>query len=182
MIKKYGFKLSFGIFFAACIIGWIYEVALGFIYGLGFENRGFLFGPYLPIYGIGAIIIIACFGSLKEKECRLGKVNIMPFNVFWIITVVCTVLEYIAAVILENLLDKKFWDYSDRFLNFQGRISFRTSITFGFIGIAFLYIILPIIKRLYNKLSPKAQSIITYSLLSVMLLDFIIAVVNVVLL
>lgn len=60
-------------FFLYCVIGWLYEVFLeAMIYRWGFSNRGILFGPYLPIYGIGALVLLLCFGRYVQKPAKRG--------------------------------------------------------------------------------------------------------------
>ena len=61
-------------FFLYCVIGWLYEVFLEVVvYRWGFSNRGVLFGPYLPIYGIGALVFLLCFGRYVQKPAKGGE-------------------------------------------------------------------------------------------------------------
>ena len=81
-------------FMAYAVIGWIYEVFLEVVvYRWGFSNRGFLFGPYLPVYGFGAVIILLVLQSLKKKRIAIGKINVTPILVFLGIVALTTGLE-----------------------------------------------------------------------------------------
>ena len=92
-IKKY-----FIYFVLFSIIGWLYEVLLElFIYNNGFVNRGFLFGPYCPVYGFGAIIFILALKGLKKKKICVGKLNITPALVFVGIVAISTIVELITS-------------------------------------------------------------------------------------
>ena len=84
---------------AYAVIGWIYEVSLEVVvYRWGFSNRGFLFGPYLPVYGFGAIIILLALQPLKKKRITLGKINVTPILVFLGVVALTTGLEIMIAL------------------------------------------------------------------------------------
>jgi len=102
-------------------IGWLYESTVCSIPKYKkITNRGFLFGPYLPIYGIGAVTNILILQNIE---------NI--FAIFTIAVLTSTILEYVTAFVLENLFKQKWWDYSQFPLNVHGRISFYASFVFG---------------------------------------------------
>ena len=91
-------------FMAYAVIGWIYEVFLEVVvYRWGFSNRGFLFGPYLPVYGFGAVIILLVLQPLKKKRIAIGKINVTPILVFLGIVALTTGLELFTSYTLENL-------------------------------------------------------------------------------
>ena len=76
-------------FLIYCIIGWIYEVIWEFAVGNGFVNRGFLFGPYLPIYGFGVLILYFLLSKVMKKDIRIfKKIKITPIIVFILILIV----------------------------------------------------------------------------------------------
>jgi Predicted membrane protein len=132
-------------FLIYCFIGWIYEsIWCCMIYHhRGFINRGFLFGPWIPIYGIGFFIILGIFTLLKVKK---------PILVFIFGTVIATVAELIASYIIEASLGRKLWDYTGYFMNFQGRIAFESSMMFGVMIWAAICLIHPAIKKLQDKI------------------------------
>ena len=105
MIKKdriAGFQTWLLYFWTYCVLGWCYEVFLVVVvYRWGFSNRGFLWGPYLPVYGVGALLILGCLGRLKSRPLRVGRVNFMPAVVFLAVVALTTVVELIASYLLE---------------------------------------------------------------------------------
>ncbi|MEG1500799.1 MAG: putative ABC transporter permease, partial [Clostridiales bacterium] len=103
------------------IIGWCYEIFLDVvIYQTGFVNRGFLFGPYCPVYGVGTLIFLFCLGSLQKKKILLGKLNITPILVFLGIIAITTGIELLASYLLDMTGGGQLWDYSEYAWNFQG--------------------------------------------------------------
>src|SRR5690554_3661223 len=91
-------------FFIYALFGYIVEVIYCSIGEKRVVNRGFLHGPYLPIYGFGALLILICFSSLYDR----------PLLLFVCSMVATTALEYLTSFILEQLFQSKLWDYSKR--------------------------------------------------------------------
>lgn len=137
------------------VIGWLYEVFLEVVvYRWGFSNRGFLFGPYLPVYGIGAIVILLCLQPLQKKKISLGgRWNMTPFLVFLGIVFLTTAIELVTSYILEWQTGGWLWDYTRFSYNFEGRIALNPSIRFGIGGMFFLYLIQPFLEKMNTKLS-----------------------------
>ena len=123
-------------FLVYCFLGWIYEsIWCDVIYHRrGFLNRGFLFGPWLPIYGIGFFIILAVFTLLKVKK---------PLMVFIVGTGIATMAELIASYILDATVGSPMWNYTGYFMNFDGRIALVPSLMFGFLIWAAICLIQP---------------------------------------
>lgn len=169
-VRKY-----FICFVMYAILGWCYEVILEtFIYGWGFSNRGVLFGPYCPIYGIGAITFIQCFGWILNKKDKLWFNIMKPIIIFLGCMTVATLIELAASYILEFTTGKWPWQtYIDYKYNFQARIALSTSLRFGIGGVIFLYIIQPFYEWLLSKLSNKYINIISRVLLAILLADCI---------
>ncbi len=131
-------------FLLYCVLGWIYEsVWCCMIYHRrGFINRGFLFGPWLPIYGIGFLIILGIFTLLKVKK---------PMWVFVVGTIVATVAELIASYIIDATVGTPMWDYTGYFMNFDGRIALVPDLMFGLMIWAAICLIQPAVTRLQEK-------------------------------
>ena len=125
-----------------CVCGWLYEVGLGFVQGRGFINRGYLFGPWLPIYGFGALLMLP-FLKMKSKGI---------LGVFTATTVYATFIELITSYVMEWYNGAWLWDYTDLPFNFQGRIAVWPSIRFGLLIIAMLYIVHPLLMKALNKM------------------------------
>lgn len=118
------------------VLGWIIESIYRSICERKVINTGFLKGPFCPIYGIGAVIMILFLQSFSS--------NI--FLLFIISMLVLTLWEYIVAIILEKTFHIKYWDYSKNKFNFQGRICLLNSIYWGILGVVFIRIIHPFIE------------------------------------
>lgn len=128
-------------FFVFSIFGWLWEVSLGFIqYGI-FVNRGTLFGPWLPIYGSGALLMLVL----------LKKFNHSISLTFALCFILSGILEYSTATILWFVYHLKWWDYTGYFLNIQGRICFEGLLVFSLGGVFLIYAIAPSLNKILNK-------------------------------
>lgn len=123
-------------FFFMCFVGWIWEVSLSMIsYGC-FVNRGVLHGPWIPIYGFGCVLIL-----LLLKRFRMR-----PKVEFSMAVLLCGCIEYFTGFFLELTHNgQKWWDYTGYFLNLHGRICAEGLLVFGIGGMAFVYVIAPVI-------------------------------------
>ena len=123
-------------FFFMCFVGWIWEVSLSMIsYGV-FVNRGVLHGPWIPIYGFGCILIL-----LLLKRFRMR-----PKVEFSMAVLLCGCIEYFTGFFLELTHNgQKWWDYTGYFLNLHGRICAEGLLVFGVGGMAFVYVVAPLI-------------------------------------
>ena len=110
------------IFIVYAVIGWCSEVAYAALDTGKFVNRGFLNGPYCPIYGFGISLVIVVLTPLKE--------NLL---ILYIGSVILTsVIEYITGYLLEKVFHNKWWDYSDKPYNIKGYICLKFSLFWGF--------------------------------------------------
>lgn len=161
-------------FWLYAVIGWIYEVFLEVaVYHWGFSNRGFLFGPYCPVYGFGALLILFSFGSLRKKQLVLGSINIMPLIIFLGIVVLTTAVELLTSYLMEWTTGGWLWDYHSYPFQFQGRIALSPSVRFGIGGMVILYGLHPILEKLRKKLGEKLWSRISLILFILMMADFL---------
>lgn len=151
----------FLIFFIYSVLGWIIETLLCSISNKKFTYRGFLIGPYCPIYGWGCILMIL---TLSEYKNNL-------FILFGMSTVICSVLEYFTSYLMEKLFHARWWDYSDKKYNVEGRICLKNSILFGLAGILVLRIIQPFLNSLLNSIPSFIIIIFSVLLLLVFLID-----------
>ncbi len=171
-------KMPFWIitFFTYCVIGWIYEVIWEAAIGNGFVNRGFLFGPYLPIYGFGMLILLYILRNMIKNKVRIGKIPVTFPAIFLSVLVIASIIEYAASYIMELLFHKRWWDYSYDLININGRVSLRNSSCLAIGATLLIYIIQPIL----NKFVPKKKTIITKTIsiiiISVMVIDFAITI------
>lgn len=149
------------IFFLGSILGWCGEVVFNLIVHNKLVNPGTLSLCWCPIYGVAAVII----NLITKKEYKWWK-NAL------IIAVVSTIDEYLAAVISEEIFNNQLWDYSNHFLNFQGRICLEMTLLFTIAGLFAIYIILPITKDFYKKYY-KVINKFNYILLIIFILNII---------
>ncbi len=168
------FEKYFIYFFMYSVFGWLYEVFLEVvIYQWGFSNRGFLFGPYTPVYGFGALLFIVFLYQIKKNRIYIGKINIAPIVIFFGAAMIATVVELITSYALELVTTEKLWDYTAYAFNFQGRIALNPSIRFGLGGIIFLYVLQPLFEKIVALLSPKKLHFTFVLLGSMMLIDLV---------
>ena len=173
-IKKY---FLYFIFYA--VLGWCYETVLEvFIYRWGFSNRGFLFGPYLPIYGFGALAFIICLRKLKEKKIKIGSISITPILVFLGIMGIATSIELVTSYGLQIFTGSWLWDYKSYDFNFQGRIALNPSVRFGIGGMVFMYIFQPLLDKALRNADPKKLTVIFKILVVIVAIDFLIKIGN----
>ena len=125
-------------------------------------NRGFMRGPFLPIYGSGAIMML---------------VVSIPFQESIILTylagcVGATVLEYVTGVAMEALFKVRYWDYSDKKFNFQGHVCLGTTLSWGFLTILMTEIIHVPVERLVLSVPSQVLTVVTLVLTAVIFSDF----------
>ena len=125
------------IYFAAySVFGWVYETALCSIREKKAVNRGFLNGPYCPIYGVGAVIFLAL---LKNEGSEL--------IIFIFGGIIASAVEYLTSFAMEKLFDARWWDYSSYPFNLNGRVCLAASVVFGIFAVALLKVIHPFVKK-----------------------------------
>ena len=116
-------------------VGYLYECLAMLLWNGEWDNRGFLFGPVIPIYGAGALLGTLLFHySLPDHT---------PMIVFFVSMVASAVLEYVVHYGLEKAFHAYWWDYSKAPLNINGRICLPASIGFGVAGLLIIYVINP---------------------------------------
>ena len=156
-------------FITYSFLGWIMESIFRSISEKKIINTGFLKGPFCPIYGVGAIIMLLFLKRFTDNLAVLFIVSV----------VVLTIWEYLVGVLLEKLFHTKYWDYSNNKFNFQGRICLMNSIFWGILGIVFVKYIHPFIENLLNKIDMQILIFVYVILGIVMLVDAIVSVVKI---
>lgn len=161
--------LYFIYFILFAFIGWLLETCFSF-YALGhFTKRGFLYGPLCPIYGWGALILIMFFGRYRKNNLKL----------FIYAAIVFTAFEYLVSYGMEALFSLKWWDYTEEFMNLNGRVSIFYTFAWGIIAILFINFIYPFFKKklniLLSKIPYKVQVTIVYILFTVFITDTILS-------
>ena len=163
-------KYYLNVFLIYAIIGYIFETILK-IFNPSMNN-GTLYGPWIPIYGLGACIIIAImrlvFNRFKLK--RAEKI----ICVFLISMISLTLLELIGGYSIELLTGKVFWDYSKMKFNIGHYISLEISLVWGIASLILIYLVKPILDKLIKKI----PSIITYLVLFSFFIDVVMNIIN----
>ena len=135
------------LFFIYSLMGWVTEVVLKYFQYKRFINRGFLIGPYCPIYGTGAVIV-TLGGNLLASVDRSWAMS------FLIAFVLCGLLEYMTSYILEKHFHARWWDYSQKPMNLHGRVWIGNLILFGLGGMAIIKILNPRLLALPSLMEP----------------------------
>lgn len=161
----------FLIFIVFSFIGWIYELLVfRFELGYGFLNRGFLFGPYLPVYGFGGLLMLAGMLKLKNKRIAILGVSVTPLICFVIAVFVATAAELLTSYLMEWVIGEWLWDYTNDLPNFQGRIALKSSLRFGIMGILGLYGVYPVISGLTESVKEKWPKAFNFACISILLI------------
>jgi len=122
-------------------LGWIIESVYKTIYQKKFVNSGLIYGPFCLIYGIGALIMYLLLDDFKNNVIIL----------FLVATAVMSAWEYLAGIILERMFSVRYWDYSVRKFNFQGRICLENAVFWGILGTLFTMVIHPFVTEVVGK-------------------------------
>ena len=163
-MEKYAYL--FLLFLIYSVLGWIVEMCFTYIFQYKkFVNRGFLIGPYCPIYGCGVLLIIYLLKDFTSK----------PVALFVLAMAICMALEYITSYIMEKLFNARWWDYSDKKFNINGRICLETTIPFGIGGLLVMYVINPFINKILVSLPKNTLIIISLICFILFLIDLIIS-------
>ena len=164
------------IFFAVC--GWIYEVIWTRFDDGVWTNRGYLFGPWLPIYGFGGMLVYGIFRKQIKTPVYIGKLNVRFLLLFVYISLVTTVVELAATYIIElaGVPFTVLWDYSEHFLNFQGRVCFDASARFGVLGLMIIYGALPLYRKLIAIKNEKVLNAVSWTIIALFVIDWILRI------
>lgn len=159
------FALYFILFMIYSVIGWLIEIIVVGTEEKKFINRGFMIGPYLPIYGYSSIIMIFYLNHYKD--------NII--TVFLLAVVVCSIMEYLVSYFLEKMFNARWWDYSTRKFNINGRVCLTNAFAFGLLGVLLVYIVNPFFEELLLRVNSKWLILIALWLCIIYISDLIIS-------
>ena len=149
-------------FYFYCFFGWVFESTYVSVKSRKFVNRGFMRGPFLPIYGSGAIMML---------------VVSMPFQDNLILTylagcVGATVLEFVTGTVMEALFKVRYWDYSNQKFNYKGHICLGSTLAWGFLTIFMTDFLHRGVEKLVFSIPDLIITILTIALTIVILVDF----------
>ena len=162
MINVYDIKTYFLLFMIYSFFGWIIEIIDMSFASKKLVNRGFLIGPYCPVYGIGAVLMVLVLSKYDED------IHV----VFGMGLLMCGILEYLTSYIMEKIFKARWWDYSDYKFNLNGRICLLNLILFGVGGVIVVCYVNPVILEILNKIPDITLTIISIVLLLIFIVDF----------
>ena len=151
------------IFYSIC--GWIIEVVNVSIIERKIVDRGFLIGPYCPIYGFGGLYIYLF----------LNKYYNDPVALFVLTIVECAILEYFTSLIMEKIFKTRWWDYSNKKFNINGRICLENLVLFGIGGLFSVYLVIPYLTKLIDMVPINILNIIAIVIFIIFIVDCIVS-------
>lgn len=155
-------------FFLYSFIGWLFESIVCSLVNEGhFINRGFLLGPYCPVYGCGVVICYLCLKDITN-----------PIVLFFIAAILCCIIEYITAYAMEKIFHAKWWDYSNMKFNLHGRICLYGALLFGSANVVICRFIEPRLLSFFAGLPRISFLIVTVVIGSLMLADIITTIIS----
>ncbi|NLA96176.1 MAG: putative ABC transporter permease [Clostridiaceae bacterium] len=149
-------------FVAYSVMGWIYETTLCSIMQKHFVNRGFLNGPYCPIYGGGAVLVILLLGGLRS-----------PLLLFLAAALLTGTLEYLTSWAMEKLFHARWWDYSEKKFNIKGRVYLKGVIVFGLFSLILIHYLHPLVASLTARIPAKVRIAMALVFFSLFLIDMV---------
>lgn len=157
------YLVSIAMLSLACysFVGWIAEEFFVLATAQKLENRGFLTGPFLPIYGIGAIAMILLVEPYVTN----------PFLVFVACVVVTSTIEYLGSLMLSVFFHVSLWDYHDQRFNVKGRICLRNSLLFGGLGLLLIYVLQPIVSTALGSVPHDVAIALAFALIGILVID-----------
>lgn len=159
------FYTYFLLFIIYSIIGWILELLFSIVELKRIVNRGFLIGPYCPIYGAGCLLLVILLSSYADD----------PIVLFALSVLICSVLEYVTSWLMEKIFKLRWWDYSNMRFNINGRICLETMVPFGIVGVIVVKYVNLFLLNLLGKLSFNSLSIIAIITMSLFIIDVFIS-------
>lgn len=154
--------------FIFSVIGWLMEVTLKFIQYHRFINRGFMIGPYCPIYGFGVAGVTILVGGFIGRHGTDTETFMAGF-------VICGFLEYMTSYYMEKMFHARWWDYSNKPMNLHGRIWIGNLILFGIASVLIVKWIAPHYFNFIRQFNPTGIAILAWIIIIVMATDFAIS-------
>lgn len=143
----YGITDYILMFFAFALLGWLWECGLHIIQSHAFVNRGTLYGPWIPIYGVGGTAMVFLLDRYKGNLKKLVALEVL----------VCMVLEYLSSFFLEFIFNSSYWNYKTEFLNVNGRVCLAGLVAFALGGLAAIYLFAPAIAGFADRYPKKLR-------------------------
>ncbi len=149
-------------FYFYCFFGWVFESTYVSLKSGKFVNRGFMRGPFLPIYGSGAIMMLVVSMPFQE-------------NIFLTYIAGCigaTALELVTGIAMEALFKVRYWDYSNQRFNYKGHICLSSTIAWGFLTILMTELVHKGVERIVFAIPAVVVSVVTVVVTVYIIIDF----------
>lgn len=153
------------IFFVYSFCGWFMESVGGILNVKKFINRGFLIGPYCPVYGIGVVLITLFLQRYVDDIIIMYFMSLL----------ICGTLEYFTSYIMERVFHARWWDYHKNKFNINGRICLETLIPFGLVGTVLVKYVNPMIFDWLDKIPRNVKQVVLGIISILFILDIIIS-------
>ena len=160
LIEKY-----YCLFLFYSFSGWLIEVIGELIKSKKFVNRGFLIGPICPIYGVGALLITLLFSHYDNDI----------YAVFSLSMILCGALEYYTSLIMEKIFHTRWWDYSNKKFNINGRICLETLFLFAIAGVFIVRLLSPTIMKFLDFIPINMLNILSISAFVLFIIDIVLS-------
>ena len=154
-------------FFVYAFMGWCWEVGLRLVQHHVFVNRGFVTGPVLPIYGFGALISVVLLHPIQNVALQ-----------FVVGALAAAVMEYTTSWVMEKLFHARWWDYTGKPFNLNGRIYLLGVVVFGIMMVIIDRVVQPVLKDLTDLVPPPALEVAAAVALAVFLVALMTSVVH----
>ena len=162
----YNLLYWFLIFFIYSVIGFIIEITSCFIITKKFTmSRGYLLGPYIPVFGFGALFMISLLGKYRNDIIIL----------FILSAVLCSTVEYFTSLLMEKIFKLRWWDYSKDKYNINGRICLKNGFLFGIGGVLIVRYFHPILENFLLSLNQNTIIIVGWIFAGIIIIDTIIS-------
>ncbi len=150
-------------FYIYCFLGWVFESVYVSISEKHWVNRGFLKGPFLPIYGCGALCVLVVTIPFRDNlplMCLAGMVS-------------ATILEYVTGAVMEKLFHVRYWDYTGRLLNINGHICLASVLCWGVMTILVVDVLQVQLEKVVLAVNEQAVTVITFAVTPFVAGDFV---------
>ncbi|MBD5429146.1 putative ABC transporter permease [Lactobacillus sp.] len=157
------------LFFTYSVVGWLWETVYCSIKDGHYDYRGFLFGPYCPVYGFAITTILICTDRFQDNIFLLFIVGML----------VATIFEFVASVFLQKVFHMTLWDYSHLWGNIQGRIAPEISLFWGIGVVILVKFVQPFIQKIINWEEAKTHGAMAAIIVVVMGTDLVLTIISV---
>lgn len=159
---SYHFREWLSFFYFYCMFGWCFESTYVSLKDRHLTNRGFLRGPWLPLYGSGAILVLWLTLPFRDT----------PVLVYLVGALGATVLEYVTGETMVRWFRVRYWDYSNQKFQYKGHICLSSSIAWGFLSLLMVYVVHKPVERFVFLLHEEVVSVLTFGITVCIVYDF----------